>query len=266
VRTGALAHNVPDRDLHVTKGHSLLFDGVLIPVEFLVNHRSILWDDHAQEVPLWHIELDTHDVLVANGAPAESYRDDGNRWLFQNANTGWHLPPKEPCAPVLTGGPVVDAIWRRLLERSGPRPPQPLTEDPDLHLLVDGKRIDAVASHRGLFMFRLGRRGEDVRVASRDGVPEQLGFARDPRSLGVALRRIEISHGRKLTSIDARDERLRDGFHGYEPDGDLRWTNGDALIPDAAFAGVTGAMVVGLHVAGTTIYPLFASASERAAA
>ena len=25
-------------------------DGVLIPVEFLVNHRSILWDDRAQEV------------------------------------------------------------------------------------------------------------------------------------------------------------------------------------------------------------------------
>ena len=44
-------------------------------------------------------------MLVANGAPAESYRDDGNRWLFQNANSGWDLPPQQPCAPVLTGGP-----------------------------------------------------------------------------------------------------------------------------------------------------------------
>jgi len=66
---------------------------VLIPVEFLVNHRSIFWDDNAQEVELYHIELETHDVLVANGAPAESYRDDGNRWLFRNANSGWGLPP-----------------------------------------------------------------------------------------------------------------------------------------------------------------------------
>ena len=111
---------------------------MLIPVEFLVNHRSILWDDRAQEVAIYHIELETHDVLLANGAPAESYRDDGNRWLFQNANSGWGLPPQEPCAPVLTGGPVVDAVWRRLLDRAGPRPGLPLTDDPDLHLLVNG--------------------------------------------------------------------------------------------------------------------------------
>jgi hypothetical protein len=33
-----------------------------------------------------HIELASHDVLLADGAPAESYRDDGNRWLFRNIN------------------------------------------------------------------------------------------------------------------------------------------------------------------------------------
>ena len=91
VRKGALGDNIPQRDLHLTKGHALHVDGVLIPVEFLVNHRSILWDDRAQEVAVYHVELDTHDVLIANGAPAESYRDDGNRWLFQNANSGWGL-------------------------------------------------------------------------------------------------------------------------------------------------------------------------------
>ncbi len=99
VRKGALADNVPHRDLRITKGHSLYVDDVLIPVEFLVNHRSIVWDDHAQEVSIYHVELDSHDVLIANGAPAESYRDDGNRWLFQNANSGWELPAQPPCAP-----------------------------------------------------------------------------------------------------------------------------------------------------------------------
>jgi hypothetical protein len=105
VRRHAFAPNVPKRDLRVTKGHAFYFDGVLIPVEFLVNHRSIEWDDRAREVELYHVELDSHDVLLANGAPAESYRDDGNRWLFQNANSGWALSPKAPCAPVLTGVP-----------------------------------------------------------------------------------------------------------------------------------------------------------------
>ena len=78
-----------------------------------MNHRSITWDDRAQEVSIYHVELLTHDVLIADGAPAESYRDDGNRQLFRNANSGWGLPPQPACAPVLTGGPIVDAIWRR---------------------------------------------------------------------------------------------------------------------------------------------------------
>ncbi|HXO00635.1 MAG TPA: Hint domain-containing protein, partial [Stellaceae bacterium] len=82
VRRDALGDGVPSRDLYVTGGHALYLDGVLIPAEFLVNHRSIRWDDRAQEVSVYHIELDTHDILLANGAPAESYRDDGNRWLF----------------------------------------------------------------------------------------------------------------------------------------------------------------------------------------
>src|SRR3984957_6662986 len=144
IRKGALADNVPHCDLRVTKGHSVYIDDVLIPVEFLVNHCSILWDDHAQEVKLYQIELETHDVLLANGAAAESYRDDGNRWLFQNANSGWDLPPKLPCAPVVRGGSVVDAVWRRLLDRAGVRPSMPLTDDPDLHLVVDGARVDAM--------------------------------------------------------------------------------------------------------------------------
>ncbi len=84
----------------------------------------------------------THDLLLANGAPAESYRDDGNRWLFRNGNGGKGLPPQEPCAAVLTGGPVVDAVWRRLLDRTGPRPAAALFAGIDgacqLELLLGG--------------------------------------------------------------------------------------------------------------------------------
>jgi hypothetical protein len=82
-------------------------------VEFLVNHKSIVWDGRVGEIEIYHIELASHDILIASGAPAESYRDDGNCWLFGNANPGWGLPPRKPCAPVLTGGSAVDAAWRR---------------------------------------------------------------------------------------------------------------------------------------------------------
>jgi hypothetical protein len=234
---------------------------VLIPAEFLVNHKTIIWDDRAQEVELYHIELDEHDILLANAAPAESYRDDGNRWLFQNANEGWSLPPREPCAEVMTGGPIVDAIWRRLLDRAGPRDLPPMTDDPDLHLLVDGKRIDASQRHGTTHVFRLPVRPGHVRVVSRDVVPAELGLARDPRTLGVALRRIAVRQGTKFVVTEATDERLTEGFHGYEPAADLRWTNGDAALPVEAFARFAGPMEIVLTLVGATTYPDYGEAA-----
>ncbi|HEX4365383.1 MAG TPA: Hint domain-containing protein [Rhodopila sp.] len=254
VRKGALGADVPHRDLHVTKAHSLYLDGVLIPVEFLVNHRSILWDDHAQEVMLYHIELETHDVLMANGAPAESYRDDGNRWLFQNANTGWNQPPKPPCAEVVTGGPVVEALWRRLLDRAGPRAGQVLTGDSDLHLMVDGCRLNATRRVGSAAIFTLPAGARSVRIASRAAAPAELGLARDPRVLGIALRCIAVRSGSRFRIIGVSDDRLVEGFHGHETDGDRRWTNGDALLPADLFKDFAGGIELVLHVEGATRY------------
>ena len=238
VRRHALADRVPNQDLRVTKGHSLFIDDVLIPVEFLINHRTILWDDHAQEVTIYHIELETHDVLLANGAPAESYRDDGNRWLFRNANSGWGLPPQEPCAPVLTGGPVVDAAWRRLLRRSGPVLDVPLTEDADLHLWIDGQRVDAVRRAGDRWMFRLPAAPTSSHIVSRAAAPQELGTSRDPRR----------------RTIKAADERLIVGYHGFEPNQGFRWTDGDAAIPASLFAGLSGPIDVLVHIAATAWY------------
>ncbi len=254
IRKGALGPNVPHRDLRVTKGHAFYLDGVLIPIEFLINHRSIAWDDRAQEVFVFHVELDTHDVLLANGAPAESYRDDGNRWLFQNASTGWHLPPKPPCAQVLTGGPIVDAVWRRLLARAEPRPGLPLTDEPDLHLRADGVRTDAVRREGDAVVFVLRSVPSSLRLVSRAAAPQELGLARDPRVLGVAVRAIETRQGRHLRVLRAADPLLSNGFHRYESAEDLRWTDGDASIPAALFDGLTGPIKLTLHLAGKTAY------------
>jgi hypothetical protein len=251
---GALGDQVPNRDLHVTKGHSLFLDDVLIPVEFLVNHRSILWNDRVREVTVYHLELDAHDILLANGAPAESYRDDGNRWLFRNANSGWDLPPKPPCAPVMTGGPVVDSVWRRLLDRAGPRPGVPLTDDPDLHLLVDGIRLDARLVSDGVYVYSLRGTAKEVRLISRAAAPQELGLARDPRILGVAVRRIIVRQPTCSRIYRAREKFLTMGFHAFEADADVRWSDGDALLPAEVFAGFVGAHEVSVHLGGTTRY------------
>ena len=255
VRKHALADNMPNQDLHLTKGHALYLDGMLIPVEELVNHRTIEWDDRAQEVEVFHIELATHDVLIANGAPAESYRDDGNRWLFQNAISRDSLPLQPPCAPVVTDGPIVDAIWRRLLDRAGPRKDLVLTEDPDAYLLVDGKRINPIDRHGDELAFRLPAHRQRIRICSHSAIPQELGLARDPRRLGIAVRRIVLALARGQRTIEADSTLLADGFHAFEPGNGLRWTNGDAAVPTSLFAQSAGPGVLVLHLGASMRYP-----------
>ena len=265
VRKNALGDNIPYEDLRITKGHSLFADGVLIPAEFMVNHVSILWDDHKREVEFYHIELDTHDVLLANGALSETYRDDGNRWLFRNSNPNWNREPAAPYAPVLTGGPVVDRVWRRLLDRAGRPPAAQLTSDPDLHLLVDGIRVEASSANDGVHVFALPARPAEVRILSRAAVPAELGVARDDRALGVAVRKLVARQSARFRIMEARDPALADGFHAYEAGVAVRWTDGDALIPPALFQGFDGKMELVLHLDGVMQYPAYAEAVRRAA-
>ncbi len=251
---GAFAPNVPNRDLRVTKGHSFHLDNVLIPAEFLVNHRSVLWDDRAQDVTVFHIELETHDVILANGAAAESYRDDGNRWLFSNRSPGWERPAPPPCAPVLTGGAVVDAVWRRILDRAGVRPGLPLTDDPDLHIMADGARLDPVEQSVAFVRFVLPAGAHDIRLVSRAAVPQELGIARDARALGVAVQGIAVWKGRHVRAFSAEEAMFSQGFYPFEPATNGRWTNGQACLPPAILEGFEGAVELVISRSGSTRY------------
>jgi hypothetical protein len=53
-------------------------------------------------------------------------------------------------------------------------------------------------------------------------------LARDPRPLGVALRQIVVTQGKRTQVIGAEDNRLTKGFHEFEVDDGIRWTDGDA--------------------------------------
>src|SRR5207248_6117905 len=133
VRAGALADNVPVRDLYLTHGHALYVDGVLIPVENLVNHRSIVWAETARVVEYYHIDLEDHDVVLANGTPAETYYDASNRALFQNTRAGSQAgAAKRTFAPVLNGGEMVERVWAELFARADGQIEIETTDDPDL--------------------------------------------------------------------------------------------------------------------------------------
>ena len=103
-------------------------------------------------------------------------------------------------------------------------------------------------------VFRLVRRPGSIRIASREAVPAELGLARDPRSLGVALRRIVVRQGSKFMVLKASDPRLVEGFYAYEAADDLRWTNGSATLPVEVFARFNGSIEIVLHLAATTHY------------
>jgi hypothetical protein len=254
VRKNAFAPNVPNHDLYVTKGHAFYFENVLIPAEFLVNHRTVLWDDRERDVTVFHIELETHDILLANGAAAETYRDDGNRWLFANQDTARDRAAPPPCAPVLTGGPIVDAVWRRILDRAGPRPGLPLTDDPDIHIAVDGTRLDPVEQAEAFARFIIPATARDIRLVSRAGVPQELGLARDPRPLGVAVTRIAVRKGARFRTFKAEDPIFADGFHPLDPETNARWTDGRANLPSSILQGFTGPVELVVAWTGGTRY------------
>jgi hypothetical protein len=85
VRAGAFGAALPLRDLVLSPDHAVLVDGALVPIRHLINGVSIAQERWAS-VTYWHVELDRHDVVLAEGLACESYLDTGNRAAFANAD------------------------------------------------------------------------------------------------------------------------------------------------------------------------------------
>jgi hypothetical protein len=108
VRVAAHAYGLgrPRRDLLLSPDHAVFVDGVLIPVRYLLNGATVRQVDVAA-VTYWHVELPAHGVLLAEGLPAESFLDTGNRAGFAD---GAALIPRHVSAS--------DRVHRRLLARA----------------------------------------------------------------------------------------------------------------------------------------------------
>lgn len=128
------------------------------------------------------------------------------------------------------------------------------------------RRLNPKMQRNGLYVFRRLQAGAEIRIRSRAGSPAELGLARDPRTLGVAIRQIRLWQGPRLRMLDAADHALQDGFHDYEADNSFRWTDGDALLPATLFHGLGGDFDLELSVDSTARYPLPAVEPVRDAA
>ena len=110
LRAGAFGASGPERDLELSPEHAVFTRGVLIPVEALVNGVTISQVQRPL-VTYWHVELETHDVIFAEGLAVESYMENGNRQDFDATETNaGPLNDMPPCAPILRQGPVVEAV------------------------------------------------------------------------------------------------------------------------------------------------------------
>jgi hypothetical protein len=262
IEADALADGVPARDLFVSPEHAMVIDGLFFPARTLINGATICKVEGIERLEYFHLELDGHDVILAEGAPAETFIDVGDRGMFQNATEFASLYPDAE--------PVAREAYETLLQRGILELPRVrtallgraehlgrITSDPDLHLISDGKIIRAHAVNDRSHRFMAPEGTQMVTIASRSVVPRETeAESLDQRRLGVPVERI-VMQGKGVRIEVGQDfmASLDDGFH--EDEGSHAWTNGGGNLPTALLACFASDITVEVQIGETNLhYPI----------
>lgn len=249
VATDAFGIGKPARDLYLSPDHAVYVSGALVAVRLLMNGTTIRQVERP-EITYYHVELARHDVLLAEGLPAETYLDTGNRVMFENGGIAVAAHPNfargqeareaESCAAFLNDPAQVERLWQSLARRAeelGWRLPKPVPtlNDPDLHLMVGSERIDPVASKGTRYIFALTECRESRFLVSRAARPcDTRPWVDDRRQLGVRVRHLALRNGANLAVVALNDSALEQGWWAVEWEAAMpcRWTTGMAKLPD----------------------------------
>jgi hypothetical protein len=134
ITAGAFAPQTPQRDLYLSPDHAVYAAGVLVPVKHLVNGATVV-QLAVDTVTYVHIELASHQVILAEGLPAETYLDTGDRTAFGNGagpvslHPVWGGDSRDVLlvmeglgyAPLQVAGPAVARLRAQLAERAAAR-------------------------------------------------------------------------------------------------------------------------------------------------
>lgn len=185
------------------------------------------------------MELESHDVLLAEGLQAESYLDTGNRSGFFNNGSSYldahpDFKPKhwaDTCVPLVLEGPKVHQAKTQLLVRAEALGYE-LTEDFDAHIIADGERIEALRLGQRRLAFVVPQGMTKVELSCRSFIPAHTdATSQDGRALGLCVTRLQING----SDIGLDDEStLSTGWHKLERSagGHLyRWTHARTPLP-----------------------------------
>ncbi len=253
IEAGAIDHGLPERTLYVSPDHALFIDGCLIPAKILVNGRSIVQEPR-DRISYFHVELESHDILLAESLPVESYLETGNRNFFENSGAAMVLHPHmaqtkreaEGCAPFLEAGDIVTRIRARLLERL---PKLRQSHDCRLRALTEQGALPVTVVDSLTYRIDLIQPCANVVLVSNAMVPAEYDAAsRDRRRLGLDIASLEVETASGSRAIRLDEPTLRSGWHNDEDT--HRWTNGEALVPSSLLEGGQ-ALIIRLNALAT---------------
>jgi hypothetical protein len=256
IEAGAIADGLPARTLHISPDHALFIDGALIPAKALINGRSIV-QERRDSFTYYHIELDSHDILLAEALPVESYLDTGNRNFFDGSEAVTVLHPdfaqtmrvEAGCAPFMETGDLVHAARARILARLASPTMSP---DAQPAAISAGLRLPLTVVDERTLRVELPATAGDLTLASRAVVPAWIDAAsEDRRSLGLDIASLTLETATGTMPIDRDSTDLAAGWHLRESG--HRWTDGTAIIP---FHLLDGANALIIRLNSLPSYPI----------
>lgn len=158
IQRGALGPGMPERPLVVSPQHRILLTSkiaerlfgtaeILVPAAKLASLPGIARDTAAQSVTYVHLFLGSHEVILAEGAPAETLLPESAALLAlprdaRRALTALAPAPVRPARPIVDFGPALRELLRRhrknakpLCDPSVPARARAVAERPALRLV-----------------------------------------------------------------------------------------------------------------------------------
>jgi len=224
----ALAPEIPKRPVLLSPLHAVFINGVLVPAIHLVNGATIS-RPAAAAVTYFHVELDHHDVVLADGMTVETYLDTGNRGHFYHEQ-GVRGAAGPPFAPLVTTGPRLAAI-RRKLHRIALDAGFSLTYYPALRGAAAQNSVLPrlrMQNGRRIARFTLPPGARKLTLAARSAAPADTDpDSEDRRILGICLEQI-FAANRALPL----GPHLGPGWHRRARDDNGIWMGGAGALRD----------------------------------